>query len=244
MTVSFTQTYGGEGRLELLKIYFLDRKMHEFKNKFDLNIYSFHNCPESTIRIFKKYNTVKNTEIRILNDMTYTETIQDLKNYLKKIGAKLFFFSQDDTFSANNDYINFEELYDYVKDRDKNFMLNLCKNPDEIDYTLTPDEILETFKVYHIDTKRHGDSTGWPMSDEPYLCSTDLLDVIYDPLYLKQKDIWSAEWYLQRKFGKAIIPRWITDNTLFRNYNLYGYNIDKKDFDREELKKKKLIIAG
>jgi len=60
MLVSFTQTYGS-GRDELFGIYFRDKRLIEFKNHFDHNIYSFHNCEQSLIDNFKKHNTIKNS---------------------------------------------------------------------------------------------------------------------------------------------------------------------------------------
>ena len=239
MTVSFTQTYEKPGRererIELLKAYFLDRKLHEFKNHFDLNIYSFHNCPQTTINIFRKYNRVKNTEIMVFRDINYPSIVAELKSYLKKIGAKTFFFSQDDTFSDDNKDLDTKELYEYVKNQSSNFMLNLAKKPDHIDNRLISDEVKKSFKIYHIDSQKHGEATGWPMSDEPYICSADMLDLIYDKLYIKEKNIWDAEWYLQKKFSKVTIPRWITDRVLFRNYNLFGVTIKNKDIDRKSL---------
>ena len=43
-----------------------------------------------------------NSFMFIHNNINYCETIKVLKTYLNEIGCTHFFFSQDDTFSANN----------------------------------------------------------------------------------------------------------------------------------------------
>jgi methyl coenzyme M reductase subunit C-like uncharacterized protein (methanogenesis marker protein 7) len=124
MLVSFTQTYG-KGRNELIDIHFRDKRLIDLKNHFDLNIYSFHNCEQSTIDKFKELNKgiINNVVILEFDDEHYTQTIKKIKLYLKEIGCTHFFFSQDDTFSVfENEDVDWEELIDYICEFNNDFM--------------------------------------------------------------------------------------------------------------------------
>jgi hypothetical protein len=68
-----------------------------------------------------------------------------------------------------------------------------------------------------------------------------MLDEIYDDGYLEMKNIWDCEHYLQRKYSKEVINRYITDRPLFTNYNLFGRCIHHKDIYRQLLKDKGFI---
>lgn len=223
MLVSFTQTYGS-GRDELFGIYFRDKRLIEFKNHFDHNIYSFHNCEQSLIDNFKKYNTIKNSIILEFKDITYTETIRELKKYLKKLECTHFFFSQDDTFTAheNND-VDWDELIEYVKGYDKNFMLSLFHKDQILDIT-EPTEKKESFTVLESTTLDfyNSDKTPWAFDDAPYICTIDMLDDIYDDDYIDVGNIWEAEEYLRDKYETKKINRFVTNKKMFQNYNLYG----------------------
>ena len=141
MLISFTQTYG-DNRKHLLDIYSRDEKLIEFKNLFDVNIYSFNNCSGDTITYFNSINKVKNTKILLVNG-SYTQSIRQLINYLDELKCTHLFFSQDDTFSYDNDNINFKELVDYVKGFDNNFMYNLYYNSDQFKEHISLDKIKE-----------------------------------------------------------------------------------------------------
>jgi len=230
MLVSFTQTYGS-GRDELFHIYFRDKRLIELKNLCDLNIYSFHNCEQSTIDKFKELSngSVKNLVILEYNDMSYTETIRRSKEYLKEVGCTHLFFSQDDTFIAiENKDIDWKELVDYVKTHESGFMLNLY---NRIDVLMLDGEVWKgevdkqnTFNVYKSTTKDfyESDKTPWPMDDSPYMCTIDLIDEIYDDEYFKHENIWDAEKYLKFKYSEREIDRYVTDKKMLQNYNLYG----------------------
>ena len=240
MLVSWTQTYG-YNRGELLGVYCRDRRLHEFKNLFDLNIYSFHNSSNELVRRFERLNPVKNTEIQIKERVNWTQTISDLKNYLKQIGATHFFYSLDDTFSNDNKDINWVEFIEYIKQFKSNFMISLGTNQDLIDFKVSPNESFNSFNVYHRTTKDFAEITDWPFDDTAYVCTTDLLDVLYDSIYMKMNNIWDAHEYNAQKFKKIVIPRYVTDNVLFKEYHLFGRAIGLKDEFRQELRNKKLL---
>jgi len=242
MLVSFTQTYGS-GRDELMDIHFRDKKLIDFKNRFDWNIYSFHNCEQSTIDKFQKLNkaTIKNTIILENKEPLYTSTIRRLKHLLQKLECTHFFFSQDDTFSARESSdVDFAELLEYVKTYDKDFMLSLY-NKNTILNPREPDIVKKTFEVYESTTLDfyNSDKTPWPFDDSPYICTIDMLDEIYDEEYLEQIDIWIAERILRFRYEKKEINRFVTNKRMFQNYNLYG-----RTLYMEALSRKILIANG
>jgi len=242
MLVSFTQTYGDD-RTKLHEIYSRDKRLIEFKNCFDLNIHSFHNCSLRTIENYKKLNKVKNSEYMIFNDVPYSFTIKALKIKLKNIGCTHFFFSQDDTFSADNDNVDWDELTEYIKEFKGNFMINLYYNIDHINSTYIPLDIKNSFSVYYLTTINFAKKTWAGMDDQAYICTSDLLPIIYDSLYEKKGSVWGCEMYLKEKFSKSAIPRYVTNKTIFRNYNILGRNINRKLENIRDLYRKKLYAG-
>jgi len=235
MIVSFTQTYGN--RQILLDIYVKDKRLIEFKNLFDLNIYSFHNCNPSLIEKFKQTNKVKNTKILIYNGIHYGESIRQTKTYLKSIGCTHFFFSQDDSFSADNNDTNFNELISTISSFNNNFMLSLYHK------ALTGNIIVdnETFKIYENTTLSDNISRSYALDDTPYICTVDILDLMYDEKYLNIKNIWDAELYIGKKFKTIKLNRFVTNKRLFKNYNIIGRTIKYKHRELTELKIKGFI---
>ena len=238
MIVSFTQTYGNQ-RKKLLEIYSKDKRLIEFKNHCDINIYSFHNCSSELIDYFKENNSVKNTKILIFNNISYGQCIKIIKKKLKEVGCTYFFFSQDDTFSfPENENIDFDEYFHVIKKYPKEFMHCLGYGLEApgglraiINETTPIIEESDTFKLYGLDTfqifKASRLPTGaslMPMSDEPYICSEDYVDIIYDDDYCNSKNIWSAEAVHNKKFSnsKIILNRFISNYAFFKNYNIIG----------------------
>jgi len=187
MLVSFTQTYG-TGRDELIDIHFRDKRLIEFKNHFDKNIYSFHNCEQSTIDKFKELNKdiIKNVIILEFNDKTYTETVRKFINYIKELKCTHLFFSQDDTFSAmDNKDVDWVELIEYVKEYEKDFMISLYHKTEILNID-EPYEYKKSFNILKSTTEDFYDSnrTPWCMDDSPYICTIDMIDELYDDKYL------------------------------------------------------------
>ena len=238
MLVSFTQTYGNE-RTELFDIASKDKKLIELKNLCDVNIYSFHNCDDSVIEKFKEVNKVKNTHIIKYNFPHYTDCIVELKKYLKEIGCTHFLFIQDDVFSDDNDNLDINEMVEYVKEHKENFMLNIRYK--QVEYTMKPNEIKKTFKVFHTKTGKLSIELWWGMDDTPFFCTIDMLDEIYDEWYVQMENIWDCEQFLKRKYRNEIINRYITDKSLFKSYNLYGRTLNREKEYRQSLKDKGFI---
>lgn len=233
MIVSFTQTY--TNRPELIDIYFKDKRMLEFKNKFDLNIYAFHNCPDSVVTKFNSQNRVQNTKYLIYKKLSYTETVKQTVDYLNSINCKYLFFSQDDTFSFDNANIDFDELLKYVKSNESNFMLNL-RDYYKGNYDESKILNFDTFNIYPSNTIDDRHFFWWPFDDSTFIASMDLVNEIYDEEYFKQRDIWNAEKYLMAKYAKKKLNRYVTDKRLFQNYNILGKTISLRKQHLNELK--------
>jgi hypothetical protein len=254
MLVSFTQTYG-TGRDELLDIYFKDKRLLEFKNLFDLNIYSFHNCEKSTIDKFKEMSKgiIKNSKVLEFNndfhdqwvEDGYTGTIRKLKEYLRNIGCTHFFFSQDDTFSSiDNKGVNWKELVDYIKEYDRDFMISLfnTKNSLDCDGFNSLMEEKRTFEIYKTTTIDFADTLCfWPMDDSPFICTMDILEEVYDEDYLNYPIICIAEKHLRDKYTTKKINRFVANKRFFRNYNIHGPNSGMKTMWRNILKRNGLL---
>jgi len=242
MLISFTQTYGND-RKQLLEIYFRDKKLHEIKNLCDLNLYSFHNTSDEIVKYFIDNNPVKNTEILRFNGVSYSECIRNMMRLLEESKCTHFFWSQDDTFSGDNDDINFNELIDYAKTYDNNFMLSFCAGYYMSQrYEKSQLKLLKSLNNFNIFENYTTDYVVvCNMDDSPYLCTMDLVRNIYDDEYFKYHDIWSAEGYLTRKFQINKMPRHMSGRHLFQNYNMIGRNTWSRDIAINELRKKNLI---
>lgn len=241
MLISFTQTYGNE-RTELYEINSRDCRLIEFKNLFNINIHAFHNCSDNVISVYKKNNKVKNSIYFEFYYEHYGDCVKDILQYLKNVNCTHFLFIQDDVFSVNNGNVNLLELFNYIKQHDDEFMLSLYYNIDFIDRRLKPDNIFKTFDIYHLKSFDFKELNYGAMDDSPFVCTSDLLYRIYDDKYLSHKNIWSMEKHLNNTHSfKSNINRYVTDNTLFKSYNLYGKNISEEKFHRAKLKIKSLL---
>jgi len=241
MLVSFTQTYGND-RGKLHEIYSRDKRLIEFKNLFDINIHSFHNCNRETIDNYKNLNKVKNSIYLEFNDITYGETIQQLKQKLKELNCTHFMFIQDDQFSGADYYqVDWVELIEYVKEQTNDFLLSLFYYPEMVGNQKEPDIKKETFSVYYSDSICFYNSHIMSMDDTSYICTMDLVDIIYDDVYCKEfNDIWNCEFYLAKKFSKIKLTRNYTNKQLIKTYNIIGKSLDHKDNYIYLLKKKKI----
>jgi hypothetical protein len=238
MLVSFTQTYGNNREI-LHKFYSKDNYLKEFKSHFDINFHSFHNCSQKTIDYYKSINIVKNTEYLIFNNKSYGECILQLKNILKDIGCTHFFFSQDDTFSANEREPYYNKIIEYIKEQSNNFTLVLQYpyNGGFRNSGLKPIKIKDCFYIYKSDTltfnKYEG---GWSVCDNPYIATIDMVFDMYDDTYTSIDNIWDCEIYLSNKYKNKNIPRYFVDHSLFMNYNLIGPYAKKENELKNKLK--------
>jgi len=241
MLVSFTQTYGNDRKL-LYEIYSRDKKLIEFKNHFDLNLYSFHNSSKETVEYFQSINKVENTEILQFNKLNYGQCIEQLINKLKSVGCTHLFFSQDDTFSDDND-IDFRYLIDYFKAQTSNFMIcfgtNVQRNSFKIDLEILKE--LENLTIYKNSSLNFKALGLGGVDDHPHICTFDMAQKLYDTSYFKIGDIWTAEGYLCRKYNEEEIPRHILNMGFFMNHNMIGKNTNSKGVSEKKLREKGLL---
>ena len=237
MKVSFCQTYGDRRKLFYIK--FKDIKLLNFYNNFDYNIFSFHNSPPELIKWFKENSPIPNPKIFIHNDVPYSETIERLKISLKEIGATHLFFHQDDAFSHNNDNVNLDELFSYVTSQD-DIMLSLQAS-SKLFNDLELHKELKTFKVYKNDTTKFWDIKKLAFDDTPYFCSINYIDKIYDESYLSLPSIWNSTHFLNDKFSQIKMNRYVTNFSLFKNYDLFGPNSTNSWKDFNELNERGLM---
>jgi len=69
-----------------------------------------------------------------------------------------------------------------------------------------------------------------------------MLDELYDEEYFNTPDIWVAERLLRDRYKKKEINRFVTNKTLFRNYNLFGKTLFMENIFRKILQQNGLIL--
>lgn len=243
MFISFTQTYGNE-RTMLMDISFRDQKLIDLKNSLDLNIFSFHNTSDYIVDKFIEENPYKNVHIVRFKDISYTDTFKKVLDFLKNHSCSQFLFIQDDGFSYLNESLDIEEFVNYIRMQKNRFLLSLARSFCA-GHHLDPQKRTifsgKSFSVHNYTTFDLKELGFWAFDDQPYICSSDLLSEIYDDGYFKTGDIWAAEFYLYNKFTNIEFPRFVTDKELFKNYNIIGKTLDRKEFDLKILRDKKLL---
>lgn len=240
MLVSFTQTYGSR-RTELHKIHLKDKRLLELKSLFDLNIYSFHNVPWNQRADFVSGLPFTNWEVMLHAKCSYADCIRVLLSRLKSVGATHFMFMQDDTFSNFNDTIAWEDLFYIVESHKKDFLLSLAHNSALFEEREPAIKTL-TLNLYNGLMEDWIGLGLWAMDDQPYICTIDVLDKLFDDEYWTRSNVWDMEIYLKNKWEKKPdTPRHFTNKALFKNYNILGNTISKKKIWRERLKEKGLI---
>lgn len=212
MKVSFTQTYGDD-RKHLLFYQMNDEKIVKFKNMFDVNIFSFHNCSDDVIDYFWSINKIKNVKVLRFDYESYTQCIKDLMKILKDLNTELFFFIQDDALSFNN--IDYNKLLDSIE---PGMFVSLG-----VDIKLMkskPRNINGMFNEYW--SEDFIKSNMWSYSDNPFLTSFNILESIYDDEYFNIGNIWSAELLLHQKYQGKNLVRHILNKVVFDNVNTIG----------------------
>lgn len=192
---------------------------------------------------FVGFKKIKDNSMWGFGDFIVKKIILKLKNYLKQIGCTHFFFSQDDTFSsADNKTVDWNELISYIKRYEREFMLSLYNKNTVLNFEGEVEK-QNTFNIYKSTTLDfyNSDKTPWPLDDTPYICTSDLIDEIYDEEYLSYGNIWDAEEFLREKYRIKEINRFVTDKKIFQNYNLYGKTTYMEIVFRKILKTNGLI---
>ena len=116
---SFTQTYGSDRMLELLLLQH-DAIGNHFRNKCDVIVFSFHNCPDDFIakgrRILAALYSPHKLVILEYNRISYTETIRHTLEKLKTMNVDYVLQIQDDQHGING-----KEQLEHLDEIDKLF---------------------------------------------------------------------------------------------------------------------------
>ena len=223
----FTQTYSDD-RSELFEYHNLDKDDVKFRNLFDLNIYSFHNCSDTyknNITNSNYFRSIENLEIISYDNISYTESWKRTLNLLLEREIEYLVFLQDDCFSKNTNYSQITEIYEFIKNTDFD-MLNLECAFDDLKTELV-DKVYSSNELSVYDTSSyHFNKRGcYSFDDGPYIAKLDfIINKIYDDNYYSIGDIWSAENYINDKINNSIIQRYTTNIPIYNRYNILGRN--------------------
>lgn len=230
-----TQTYS-DNRIELFNYHNLDENDNYFRNKFDGNIYTFHNLSDEYYETLIKMDYFKNLNNLSLiryNNISYPQTFKKTLSTLIKQGYEYVIFLQDDVFTITKDKIIYDEIYDFIQDNDFD-MLNLETKYSTLN---TEKEILHknsNIFVYNTDSDDYVKKGWFSFDDGPYVAKIEYIyDNIYDDNYFNHQDIWSAENYLNNKIKNTIVQRLTFNKPIYKRFNLFGpnnwnYENDKK----------------
>jgi hypothetical protein len=247
MIASFVQTYGNERqvgeRTFLHEAQANDKRMIEFKNMMDVNFFSFHDNHRSEIDNYKILNKVENSVYLEHEDVCYTDTIRVMLDELEARGVTHLFWTQDDSFSAENEHLDLQELLDYAMSFKENFMIHLAVGPEHLNHLQLPTDKLKTFTAHHSNTKDFARSGKFAMDDSPYIATMDIVRRIYSDYYLNdQRTIWRVEESMAEHCASWKIPRFIPDRELFKNYNIVGRNLANDKRESRKLIQKGILI--
>lgn len=243
MLISFTQTYGDDRR-DLFRVYERDQRLIEFKNQFDVNIYSFHNSSPETVNFFKEKNRVNNVVLFEFDNVNYTQSFKKTLELLEDSGCTHLFFSQDDTFSDDNEDLDIPAFVDFFKGKKKNFMTCLSIPFDRVKKGIKKPKTLAQFGdhiLYENHSLRYKRNGINGMTDDPYIATFDVVKRLYNSEYFRCNDIWRAEGSLGERFNEEKIPRHILNKPIFKNYNVIGTNNWDSENLVKQLKTKGLI---
>lgn len=238
----FSQTYGN--RQSLFLYHNINKIEIDFRNKFDLNIYSFHNCDDLYVENLKKeqyFKNIKDIEFIYYKNISYPLSFKETLLKIKQMGFDYLIFIQDDCFILN-EKLNLNFIVDFIKK--ENFkMLNISYKLDDIIDDVDNEKIRykknNEFLVYESNTFDFAKKT-FSFNDSPYVANLDfLINEIYDENYFSLSNIWDAEKYLNEKMKKQKKERLITNLNIYKTMNIVGINTWNKENEIKELEKLK-----
>lgn len=232
----FTQTYGND-RHELFQYHNFDSSDIEFRNNFDLNLYSFHNSDKNYMNEILEndyFKQIKNLEIITYENINYTESWRRTIKKLSELSIDYVIFLQDDCFSINTKK-NIKDLVKFIKNEDFDL---LSIERDSGSFNLKYKKIIysNNLNVYNT-TSEDFSCVGYSFDDGPFVGKLSfLIDKIYDENYYRYSSIWSAELYLHNKISKTPVQRYVTNKPSHRRYYIVGRNCSLREFELERLK--------
>jgi hypothetical protein len=228
----FTQTYSDD-REELFKYHCKDQSDIDFRNQFDLNLYSFHNCSDEYVdKLLKSdyFQKIKNLHVIRQNNVSYTDSFKEALRFIYKNNFDYIIFLQDDSLTKND--ID-EKVLNYIKNESFD-MLNLELTPEDLKTTGKIVYKSGDFEVYDTSSEDFVKRGWYAFDDGAYVANVKfVLTNLYDQEYLSKGNIWDAETYLNSKIHKKPIQRLTTNNNFYWRYNILGRN----NWDRENLLK-------
>jgi hypothetical protein len=242
MIASITFTYG-DNRTEVYRYKSKDTLDKIFRNSFDFNLYVFHNSSESFVKEIR--------ESKLLSDFKFTfarvggpwpKAFRQALQILKQKGVERMVFMEDDVFTTTENKDLVVELATFLKTTDLHY-LNLEYNTSNFpNHISTRNAIIKktNFNVYNTDTHffKSISPETWAFDHSPYYCNLDFaMREFYPPIIEQYTDIWSIEWMLKHKYEQTNMPRYITDQQLFRRVNLLGRH-PNTDIERKYLNDK------
>jgi hypothetical protein len=221
---AFSQTYGNS-RNELYRYLTNNKLSIDFRNEFDLNIYSFHNSDRDyidTVKNKKYFQKLKNLEFKEYNDIGYTQVIRDVLYELLERGYEYFFYLQDDSFTCGIEY-DFSDLIEFIKTNDFNILYLEATGKELNNETIYYEK--NDLKIYNTTTQDFFNRNGWAIDDGAQIGKISyLLEHVYDDEYFSIGCIQKGESFLNSKISKLKLERLTTNIKLYRRYSIVGPN--------------------
>lgn len=227
---TFTQTYSNN-RQELFYYHNKDICDINFRNQFDTNLYSFHNCSDNYVEDILKqdyFKHLKNLKIARYDNISYPKSFQYTLNWIIQNQYDYIIFLQDDCLTYNS--ID-NEVIDFIKYQEFN-MLNLETTPTDLNVNKEIIYKNKNFKVYNTNSYDFVKKGLYAFDDGAYVAKVDfIVKFLYDNEYFLTTDVWNGEIYLKEKINKFPIQRLTTNKQFYKRYNILGRN----NWDRNNL---------
>jgi hypothetical protein len=242
---SFTQTYGDKRLLELYLLQF-DKIGNYFRNKCDIIIFSFHNCPNHFYEIGKQIleKIYDNNKLLLLryDNISYLDCIRNTIELLKNKNIDYILQIQDDQHGINtieniNNISFIDDIYKFIN-INKPELLNIFS--DEGDKKINNIEpideiIINNTEFYSYDSRLFKNKNIYSWNDGTYFASIGLLDKLFKNNL--SNDVWRIELELKYIFDNNYYMRWGINRIYFKASNIHGKNINNKLSIEENLKR-------
>ena len=243
---SFTQTYGDQRSLELQLLQY-DKIGNEFRNKCDLIVFSFHNCPDSFVAkstdLLKTIYPVSKLQILTHNNIPYLQSIQQSLQYLSEKGIDYMLQIQDDQHGINTvenvqNIRDIDDIFDCLESHQMDYMHIFGNEGDKEHNHLNPKKeiTIGNTEFYSYDSRDFKKSNIYAWNDGTYFGKIKFLQSLFHVPNLPQ-DVWRLELALKYILEQNEITRWGINKVYFKASSLHGRNVNKKLTQEENLKR-------
>ena len=237
---SFTQTYGNNRLLEIELLKY-DKVGNYFRNKCDLIIFSFHNCPKEFIIKSKQIlqNLYPKEKLLLLkyNNITYLETIRKTLYLLQNKKIDYVFQIQDDHHGINSkqnikNIRDIDDIFKFLENKKVDFLHIFSDEGNKYKNGLTPHEEVEidSTEFYSYDTRLFQSKNTYAWNDGAYFGKLDFLIKLFN-LNLPD-DVWGIEITLKNVFDNHYLIRWGINKLYFKASNIHGRNINQTPVEK------------